>query len=71
MARTLERSGINPNIQLDAGAMAIGLLSVVVILVWDKTPLKTGFTFGIDCSFGCSSAELRLDLLTVTMGHSD
>ena len=32
--------GINPNIQLDAGAMAIGLLSVVVILVWDKTPLK-------------------------------
>lgn len=32
--------GINPNIQLDDGAMAIGLLSVVVILVWDKTPLK-------------------------------
>ena len=32
--------GINPNIQLDAGAMAIGLLSVVVILVWDKTTLK-------------------------------
>ncbi|WP_288364943.1 SulP family inorganic anion transporter [uncultured Acinetobacter sp.] len=32
--------GINLNIQLDAGAMAIGLLSVVVILVWDKTPLK-------------------------------
>lgn len=32
--------GINPNIQLDVGAMAIGLLSVVVILVWDKTPLK-------------------------------
>lgn len=32
--------GINPNIQLDAGAMAIGLLSVVVILVWDKTSLK-------------------------------
>ena len=32
--------GINPNIQLDAGAMVIGLLSVVVILVWDKTPLK-------------------------------
>lgn len=32
--------GINPNIQLDAGALAIGLLSVVVILVWDKTPLK-------------------------------
>ncbi|WP_288491473.1 SulP family inorganic anion transporter [uncultured Acinetobacter sp.] len=32
--------GINPNVQLDAGAMAIGLLSVVVILVWDKTPLK-------------------------------
>lgn len=32
--------GINSNIQLDAGAMAIGLLSVVVILVWDKTPLK-------------------------------
>ncbi|WEI09465.1 bifunctional SulP family inorganic anion transporter/carbonic anhydrase [Acinetobacter soli] len=32
--------GINPNIQLDAGAMAIGLLSVMVILVWDKTPLK-------------------------------
>lgn len=32
--------GINPNIQLDDGAMAIGLLSVMVILVWDKTPLK-------------------------------